>query len=61
VSRIVPTGPQRAFEIKRDGFRFICMRNGKRVRDGRDLNSMPLSRCTSGSRITVLASLCLPR
>ena len=32
VSRIVPTGPQWAFEIKHDGFRFICLRDGKRVR-----------------------------
>jgi bifunctional non-homologous end joining protein LigD len=32
VSRIVPTGPQWAFEIKHDGFRFICLRHGKRVR-----------------------------
>jgi len=24
VSRIVPTGSQRAYEIKHDGFRFIC-------------------------------------
>jgi ATP dependent DNA ligase domain len=32
VSRIVPTGPQWAFEIKHDGFRFICLSDGKRVR-----------------------------
>ncbi len=32
VSRIVPTGPGWAFEIKHDGFRFICLRDGKRVR-----------------------------
>ncbi len=32
VSRIVPTGPQWAFEIKHDGFRFICLRDGDRVR-----------------------------
>ncbi len=32
VSRTVPTGPQWAFEIKHDGFRFICLRDGKRVR-----------------------------
>jgi bifunctional non-homologous end joining protein LigD len=28
----VPTGPQWAYEIKRDGFRFICRREGDRVR-----------------------------
>jgi bifunctional non-homologous end joining protein LigD len=32
VSRIVPTGSQRAYEIKHDGFRFICWRTGDRVR-----------------------------
>jgi bifunctional non-homologous end joining protein LigD len=32
VSRIVPTGPQWAFEIKHDGFRFICLRDGMRGR-----------------------------
>jgi bifunctional non-homologous end joining protein LigD len=31
-SRTVPTGPQRAYEIKHDGFRFICLRDGDRVR-----------------------------
>jgi bifunctional non-homologous end joining protein LigD len=28
----VPTGPQWAYEIKHDGFRFICRRDGYRVR-----------------------------
>jgi bifunctional non-homologous end joining protein LigD len=28
----VPTGPQRAYKIKHDGFRFICRRDGDRVR-----------------------------
>jgi ATP-dependent DNA ligase len=32
VSRTVPTGPQWAYEIKRDGFRFRCRRDGERVR-----------------------------
>ena len=27
----MPTGPQWAFEIKHDGFRFICRRDGKRI------------------------------
>jgi bifunctional non-homologous end joining protein LigD len=35
-----PTGPQWAYEIKHDGFRFICRRDGERVRvfsrNGRD-------------------------
>src|SRR5215470_1928217 len=31
-SRTVPTGPQWAYEIKHDGFRFVCHRDGKRVR-----------------------------
>ena len=28
----VPCGPQWAYEIKHDGFRFICRRDGDRVR-----------------------------
>src|SRR5262249_20654970 len=28
----VPSGPAWAYEIKHDGFRFICRRNGDRVR-----------------------------
>jgi bifunctional non-homologous end joining protein LigD len=32
VSRTVPTGPEWAFEIKHDGFRFLAVREGKRVR-----------------------------
>ena len=28
----VPSGPQWAFEIKHDGYRFICRRDGNRVR-----------------------------
>jgi bifunctional non-homologous end joining protein LigD len=28
----VPSGPQRAYEIKHDGYRFICRRDGDRVR-----------------------------
>jgi bifunctional non-homologous end joining protein LigD len=31
-SRTAPTGPQWAYEIKHDGFRFICHRDGERVR-----------------------------
>jgi bifunctional non-homologous end joining protein LigD len=31
ISRTVPTGPQWAYEIKHDGFRFICRREGNRV------------------------------
>ena len=30
--RTAPTGPQWAYEIKHDGFRFICHRDGERVR-----------------------------
>ena len=30
--RSVPTGPQWAYEIKHDGYRFICRRDGERVR-----------------------------
>ena len=32
VSRMVPTGPQWAYEIKHDGFRFLAVRQGSRVR-----------------------------
>jgi ATP-dependent DNA ligase len=32
VSRIVPTGRQWAYEINHDGFRFLCARQGERVR-----------------------------
>jgi bifunctional non-homologous end joining protein LigD len=32
ISRSVPTGPQWAYEIKHDGFRFLAVRQGKRVR-----------------------------
>ena len=28
----VPSGPQWAYEIKHDGYRFICRRDGERVR-----------------------------
>jgi bifunctional non-homologous end joining protein LigD len=39
-ARTVPIGPQWAYEIKHDGFRFICCRDGERVRvfsrNGRD-------------------------
>jgi bifunctional non-homologous end joining protein LigD len=31
-SPTAPTGPQWAYEIKHDGFRFICHRDGERVR-----------------------------
>jgi ATP-dependent DNA ligase len=31
ISWTVPTGPQWAIEIKHDGFRFICNRDGDRV------------------------------
>jgi ATP-dependent DNA ligase len=33
VSRAVPTGPQWAYEIKHDGFRFICHLSLGRCRD----------------------------
>ena len=32
VSETVPSGPNWAYEIKHDGFRFICRRDGDRVR-----------------------------
>ena len=32
ISRSVPTGPQWAFAIKHDGFRFLVVRQAKRVR-----------------------------
>ena len=32
ISRSVPTGPGWAYEIKHDGFRFLAVRQGKRVR-----------------------------
>jgi hypothetical protein len=32
ISRTVPTGAGWAYEIKHDGFRFICRRDGDRVR-----------------------------
>jgi ATP-dependent DNA ligase len=32
ISRLVPTGPQWAYEIKHDGFRFLAVRQAKRVR-----------------------------
>jgi len=32
LGRAPPAGPQWAFEIKHDGFRFICRREGDRVR-----------------------------
>ena len=32
VSRTVPTGNGWAYEIKHDGFRFMCWRHGDRVR-----------------------------
>jgi bifunctional non-homologous end joining protein LigD len=32
ISRTVPTGPQWAYEIKHDGFRFLAVRQGKQVR-----------------------------
>jgi len=32
ISRMVPTGPQWAYEFKHDGFRFLAVRQGKRVR-----------------------------
>jgi bifunctional non-homologous end joining protein LigD len=40
LARLVPSGPQWVHEIKHDGFRFICRRDGDRVRvfsrNGRD-------------------------
>jgi bifunctional non-homologous end joining protein LigD len=32
VGQTVPAGPQWAYEIKHDGYRFICRRDGDRVR-----------------------------
>ena len=32
ISRTAPSGPGWAYEIKHDGFRFICRRDGERVR-----------------------------
>jgi bifunctional non-homologous end joining protein LigD len=32
LARLVPSGPQWAHEIKHDGYRFICRRDGNRVR-----------------------------
>ena len=32
ISRSVPTGPQWAYEIKHDGFRFLAVRQRKQVR-----------------------------
>jgi ATP-dependent DNA ligase len=32
INRTVPTGAGWAYEIKHDGFRFICRRDGERVR-----------------------------
>jgi bifunctional non-homologous end joining protein LigD len=32
IARSVPSGPQWAYEIKHDGFRFVCWRAGDRVR-----------------------------
>ena len=32
ISRTVPSGPQRAYEIKHDGFRFLAVRKRKQVR-----------------------------
>jgi bifunctional non-homologous end joining protein LigD len=32
LAHAVPSGPQWAYEIKHDGFRFICRREGERVR-----------------------------
>jgi len=32
LARTVPNGPKWAYEIKHDGFRFICRRDGDRVR-----------------------------
>ena len=40
----VPTGSQWAYEIKHDGFRFICRRDGDRVRvfsDGGVVGGLP--------------------
>ena len=49
ISRTVPTGTQWAYEIKHDGFRFICRQDGERVRvfsqNGRDwTDRVPLDR-----------------
>jgi len=44
ISRTVPTGAGWAYEVKHDGFRFICHRDGERVRvfsrGGHDCNEV---------------------
>jgi hypothetical protein len=39
----VPTGPQWAYEIKHDGFRFICRREGDRVQHARAVRCAALA------------------
>jgi hypothetical protein len=53
VSRTVPIGPQWVFEIKHEGFRFICRREGERVR-GTPHNSLILLR---SSKISALPAI----
>ena len=43
ITRTVPTGRGWAYEIKHDGFRFICRRDGERVR-GLSLEPRALAR-----------------
>jgi bifunctional non-homologous end joining protein LigD len=56
VSRTVPTGPQWAYEIKHDGFRFICRRDDERVRvfsrNGHDWSTQLHSRVSAHTAIT---------
>ena len=39
VSRMVPSGLQRVYEIKHDGFRFICRRDGEHREGGKGPHS----------------------
>ena len=41
----VPSGPAWAYEIKHDGFRFICRRNGDRVRVFTAVATIELTAC----------------
>jgi ATP-dependent DNA ligase len=41
VSRQAPTGSEWAYEIKHDGFRFICRRDGERVLPRLDQDQEP--------------------
>ena len=63
-ARMVPTGQQWAYEIKHDGFRFICRRDGDRVRvfsrNGRDwTDRVPLIAEGPGPSTHAPVRLCL--